>query len=106
MQPFEQIGGKWVAYGMGNFVSTQTQKPDNRDGVLARFTFTEDRPGHFTISLAEALPIYMSLNGRPYRVYLIADCAHTGRHIAECVASGRRTGQFVRSRGANPRLVV
>lgn len=106
VQPFEKIGQKWVVYRMGNFVSTQTQSQTTRDGVLPRFTFTEVSPGHFAVAKAEALPIYMSLNGRPFRVMLVADCAHRGGHMAECAASGRRTAKVVRSRGAAPLILV
>ncbi|MBB5871049.1 poly-gamma-glutamate synthesis protein (capsule biosynthesis protein) [Allocatelliglobosispora scoriae] len=106
VQPFERIGRKWVAYGMGNFVSTQRQLAATRDGVLARFSFTEVAPGRFEVTQAVALPIYMSLDSGPRRVLLVADCAHRGGHVAECVASGRRTAGVVRSRGANPQVVV
>jgi Bacterial capsule synthesis protein PGA_cap len=63
VQPFERIGAKWVAYGMGNEVAHHGQPVnDNREGVLARFTFTEVSPGTWRVTRAEAIPIWMDLS--------------------------------------------
>ncbi|WP_433475095.1 CapA family protein [Spirillospora sp. CA-142024] len=46
VQPFEQINGKWVAYGMGNQVANPTENTQaTRKGLVARFTFTWDSRG-------------------------------------------------------------
>ncbi|MEV0718153.1 CapA family protein [Asanoa sp. NPDC050611] len=95
VQPFERIGGKWVAYGLGNHVSAQDFSRDTRDGVLARFTVREVAPGRFRVVRAEALPTWMVVGGRP-RVLDAARCA-TNR---DCRASWRRTAATVNSRGA------
>jgi poly-gamma-glutamate capsule biosynthesis protein CapA/YwtB (metallophosphatase superfamily) len=41
VQPIQRIGGKWVAYGMGNSLSNQTPSccaPGSQDGVLVKVT--------------------------------------------------------------------
>ncbi|GIF69491.1 poly-gamma-glutamate biosynthesis protein [Asanoa ishikariensis] len=105
VQPFERIGSKWVAYGLGNHVSSQDFSADTQDGVMARFTLTEVAPGKFQISRAEALPTWMLLGGgRPARVLDAARCAGSARNSAAlrrtCLASWRRTAGHVSGRGA------
>jgi poly-gamma-glutamate capsule biosynthesis protein CapA/YwtB (metallophosphatase superfamily) len=46
VQPIEQVGGKWVAYGMGNSLSNQTPAccaAGSQDGVLVQVTVGVDR---------------------------------------------------------------
>ncbi|SNT43676.1 poly-gamma-glutamate synthesis protein (capsule biosynthesis protein) [Asanoa hainanensis] len=110
VQPFERIGTEWVAYGLGNHVSSQGFSNDTRDGVLARFTLTEVAPGRFQVARAEALPTWMLLGGgRPARVLDAARCAQSPRNSAtlrrDCLASWRRTAGHVSGRRA-PGLVV
>jgi poly-gamma-glutamate synthesis protein (capsule biosynthesis protein) len=60
VQPFQKIGGKWVAYGLGNHIADQRGLPiGTREGVLARFTFTERADGRW-VSTAEYLPTYIT----------------------------------------------
>jgi poly-gamma-glutamate synthesis protein (capsule biosynthesis protein) len=45
VQPIEQIGGKWVAFGMGNSLSNQTPAccpAGSQDGVLVQVTIARD----------------------------------------------------------------
>jgi poly-gamma-glutamate capsule biosynthesis protein CapA/YwtB (metallophosphatase superfamily) len=45
VQPIEQVGGKWVAYGMGNSLSNQTPAccaAGSQDGVLVQVTIARD----------------------------------------------------------------
>ncbi|WP_253759269.1 CapA family protein [Hamadaea flava] len=101
VQPFEQIGGEWVAYGHGNLVSTQSFSADTRDGVISRFTFAESAPGQFHVVVAEALPVYMRLGSGAARILLVSSCVRgKGSTAAECAASGRRTTKVIRSRRA------
>jgi poly-gamma-glutamate synthesis protein (capsule biosynthesis protein) len=60
IQPMQKIGDKWVIYCMGNLIARH-EKPidDSREGVLAKFTFTEVRPHVFRVSRAEAVPVWM-----------------------------------------------
>ena len=44
VQPIEQVGGKWIAYGMGNSLSNQTPSccaAGSQDGVLVKVTVGE-----------------------------------------------------------------
>lgn len=62
VQPFEQVNGKWVAYGLGNHVAEQ-ELPVTYDSVIARFTFTRGLDGHYTASTAEAIPTHIRSQG-------------------------------------------
>ncbi|HXV94162.1 MAG TPA: CapA family protein [Pseudonocardia sp.] len=55
VQPFERVGGKWVAYGLGNHVAEQARE-DTYDSVVARFTFTRGDDGRYVVTTAEAIP--------------------------------------------------
>jgi poly-gamma-glutamate synthesis protein (capsule biosynthesis protein) len=60
VQPMQRIHGKWVVYCMGNQISRHADPiADGREGILARFTFTETSPGHFAVTRAEAIPTWM-----------------------------------------------
>ncbi|MCM0673447.1 CapA family protein [Micromonospora phytophila] len=62
VQPFEKVGGKWIAYGVGNTLARHDFPKDaNREGVLAKFTFTEQSNRQWTVTRAEAIPIWLSL---------------------------------------------
>jgi hypothetical protein len=67
VQPISKIDGKWVAYGLGNMLAAHdTQLPDNQEGMLARFTFTETAVG-WEVSEAAYLPIMVD-TGPPLRI--------------------------------------
>lgn len=95
VQPFERIAGKWVAYGLGNHISNQYFSDATKDGVMARFTFTES-DGRFVVTQAEALPTYMRLEAGPPRVQLVSTCPDPA-----CKASAKRSEQVLRSRGSD-----
>ena len=86
VQPFEDIGGKWVAYGLGNFVAEMARQGDPYDEVAARFTFTAGADGRFTVTKAEAVPLHLDVLDGRVRVDP-ADPA-TFRRVAEVL--GRR----------------
>ncbi|HKE50516.1 MAG TPA: CapA family protein [Actinomycetes bacterium] len=68
VQPFERIGGKWVAYGLGNHVAEQsTADQATHEGVLARFEFTATASGDWVVTAAEYLPTVVS-SSAPYRL--------------------------------------
>jgi poly-gamma-glutamate synthesis protein (capsule biosynthesis protein) len=68
VQPFERIDGKWVAYGLGNFVAEMARKGDPYDEVAARFTFTRGRDERFTVTKAEAIPLHLDVGAGSVRV--------------------------------------
>jgi poly-gamma-glutamate capsule biosynthesis protein CapA/YwtB (metallophosphatase superfamily) len=58
VQPFEQVGGEWVAYGLGNEIAEHsTRGHPTEDSVMARFTLTRGDDGRFTVTKAEAVPM-------------------------------------------------
>ncbi|MCW2699677.1 MAG: hypothetical protein JWQ45_1212 [Blastococcus sp.] len=62
VQPFEQVGGEWVAYGLGNSIAQHsTRGYPTEDSVMARFTFTRGADGRFTVTRAEAVPLRIDL---------------------------------------------
>ncbi|HET7610868.1 MAG TPA: CapA family protein [Rhodanobacteraceae bacterium] len=62
IQPMQKIGEKWVIYCMGNLIARHENPiDDSREGVLAKFTFTELRPHVFRVSRAEAIPVWMQI---------------------------------------------
>jgi poly-gamma-glutamate synthesis protein (capsule biosynthesis protein) len=67
VQPFEKIGDKWVAYGLGNSVAKHEQpRGDTEEGVIARFTFTKADTG-WRVTKAEYIPTLVDL-GPPIRL--------------------------------------
>ena len=76
VQPFEKFGEKWVVYGMGNELARHAEPMnDNREGVMARITFTETEPGRWRITTAEAVPTWVDISPRIRLVNLPAALA-------------------------------
>jgi poly-gamma-glutamate capsule biosynthesis protein CapA/YwtB (metallophosphatase superfamily) len=86
VQPFEEIGGEWVAYGLGNFVAEMAKDGDPYDEVAARFTFTRGADGRFTVTKAEAIPLHLDVLDGHVRVDPADPAAF--RRVAEVL--GRR----------------
>jgi poly-gamma-glutamate capsule biosynthesis protein CapA/YwtB (metallophosphatase superfamily) len=62
VQPFEQIGGKWVAYGLGNSVARHSEpRGDTEEGAAARFRFVRDGD-HWKVDKAEYIPTLIKLD--------------------------------------------
>ncbi|EWC58710.1 lipoprotein [Actinokineospora spheciospongiae] len=95
VQPFEQVNGKWVAYGLGNQVARHEEpKGVTEEGAMARFHFAEGAGG-WVVDRAEYIPTVVDL-GPPIRLRdLTADAAAPRR--AESLA---RTDGIVLSLGA------
>jgi len=70
VQPVERIGGKWVAYGLGNHLAEHARPahPGTEDSVIARFTFTRGADGRFGVTRAEAVPTRIVLGPDAVRV--------------------------------------
>jgi hypothetical protein len=68
VQPIEAVGDEWVVYGMGNLVSNQgSQGPDKLEGLLVRFTFTEQPNRRWRVTSAEFAAVLTDDRG-PIRV--------------------------------------
>jgi poly-gamma-glutamate synthesis protein (capsule biosynthesis protein) len=62
VQPFQRRGDKWIVFGMGNQLARHADPIEaNREGVMARITFTEVAPGRWRISRTEAIPTWTDL---------------------------------------------
>jgi hypothetical protein len=106
VQPFERIGHKWVAYGLGNLTTRFPDgSPENtQDSVLPRFTFTEAAPGRWRVAEVEVVGAWMEYQPAARVVHLAAaladpDLAGDRRDRYER-ALDRITG-YVMSRGAD-----
>ncbi len=104
VQPFEKIGDKWVAYGHGNEISHHAEpNNDNREGILSRFTFSRVSPGHWQVTKAEAIPIWMALS--PDRLVQIptalADPATSAEQRSVMLAALTRISSYLDARGAD-----
>ncbi|BCB78114.1 CapA family protein [Phytohabitans flavus] len=104
VQPMERVGDKWIAYGMGNTLARHDfPNDDNREGILAKFTFTEQPNRRWVVTRAEAIPIWLSL--RP--TIRVLDLARVLEHMPKADrrraiytgAQDRITG-YLGSRGA------
>ena len=87
VQPIEAVDGEWVVYGMGNLVSNQgSQGPEKLEGLLVRFSFTEQPTGAWRTTRAEFAPVLTDDRG-PIRV------VDVGRALAD-----RDTDPWLRAR--------
>jgi len=104
VQPVENIGGEWAVYGLGNFMAAHaTQNEPLREGLLVRFTFTEDLGGGgFGTTSAEYLPVYQTYD-TPRRVLDVAaelDSDEPAESLDRLQTALDRTTEVVGSRGA------
>ncbi len=66
--PFERIGAKWVAYGLGNTLAKTAIESNTvtAEQVMARFTFARGADGRYAVSRAAYVPALMPFT-QPYR---------------------------------------
>ncbi len=104
VQPFEQIHGKWVVYGMGNEIARHEDPvAASREGVMPRITFTMSGTGHWRVTGVEAVPTWVDITPRIRLVDLaaaLADHQVTGTRRATYQREYDRIAGAVRSRGA------
>ena len=67
VQPIEQVNGRWVVFGLGNFLSAMSASTDccgirGQDGLLVRLTVTEQPDGTFAVATPQAIPTYVDRN--------------------------------------------
>ncbi len=69
VQPCEKIAGKYVAYGLGNFLSNQSPsqdrsvRVDTQDGVIVSYTIEEVRPGRMETTKMSFVPTWVVIPG-------------------------------------------
>jgi poly-gamma-glutamate capsule biosynthesis protein CapA/YwtB (metallophosphatase superfamily) len=98
VQPFERIGGKWVAYGLGNHLAQHSPpRPEGtEDSVIARFTFTRGADGRFGVTRAEAVPTRIVLGPTSVQVVPTGEATAPGPDAA----SRDRVAEVLGRRGA------
>ena len=95
VQPFEKIGNKWVAYGLGNEVARHAEpRGVTEEGVIARFKF-EQGPEGWAVVEAGFTPTLVEL-GPPIRLVDLSRMPATPRR-SEAIT---RTSGIVNSMGA------
>jgi poly-gamma-glutamate synthesis protein (capsule biosynthesis protein) len=105
VQPLESFDGQWVAYGLGNLMAAHgTVGEELREGLLVRFTFTEDpETGAFVTSTAEYVPVYQTYDA-PRMVVDVAAAVEGGETGPESIerleVAFDRTTEVVGRRGA------
>ncbi|WP_197288474.1 CapA family protein [Nocardia sp. NRRL S-836] len=101
VQPFEKIGGKWVAYGLGNEVARHAEpRGVTEEGVIARFRF-EQGPSGWSVVAASYTPTLVEL-GPPIRLVDLTRVPATERRTQAV----NRTEEIVFSLGAGDQGLV
>jgi poly-gamma-glutamate synthesis protein (capsule biosynthesis protein) len=101
VQPFEKIGKKWVAYGLGNEVARHAEpRGVTEEGAIARFRF-EQGPEGWTVVEASYTPTLVEL-GPPIR---LVDLTRVPENARRTEAINRTEG-IVFSMGANGQGLV
>ncbi len=104
VQPFEKVGDKWIAYGVGNTLARHDFPVDaNREGVIAAFTFTEQANHRWRVTHVQATPIWLSLKPTIRVVDLTAAIEHMptiDRRRALYTAAIDRIAGYLDARGA------
>lgn len=109
VQPYARAaGGKWVAYGLGSLLAAPHGRQQEREGLIARFTFALSK-GVWSVTRAEFIPTYID-QGPPLRVLNVpATLATRGLSAASrAFLQGivDRTSRTVFSRSALPTLTA
>ncbi|WP_410636672.1 CapA family protein [Amycolatopsis sp. cmx-4-83] len=77
VQPFEKLGGKWVAYGLGNSVARHSEpRGDTEEGAAARFRFVRDGE-RWKVDKAEYVPTLIKLDA-PIRLVDLSTSEKSG----------------------------
>ena len=83
VQPLERIGGKWVAYGLGNHISQQRRPVTTTDSVIVRFTLTRGADGRFSTTRVEAVATRVRLDRTGAAVVRTAPSDPSHARVAE-----------------------
>ncbi|GAB2945676.1 CapA family protein [Micromonospora polyrhachis] len=105
VQPFEKIGGKWVAYGIGNLTTRFPDgSPENtQDAVVPQFTFTRTASGRWEVTRVEVLATWMEYEPAARVVDLqaaVADDRIPAERRADYARIQERITRYVDLRGA------
>jgi poly-gamma-glutamate synthesis protein (capsule biosynthesis protein) len=96
LQPIEQVNGKWVVFGLGNFISNQQLgywPPSSRDGAVVTVALTKNAAGAITVETPLVYPTWTDqLHGWVVRPTSEADDLSLAASVrAELAISEQRT---------------
>ncbi|MCW3841857.1 CapA family protein [Micromonospora yasonensis] len=105
VQPFEKIGRKWVAYGMGNLTARfDDGSPENtQDAAVPEFTFTRTASGSWEVTAVSVLTTWMEYRPAARVVNLASaakDPAVSAGQRAHYAEIEKRINGYVGMRGA------
>lgn len=105
VQPIQKIGDMWVIYSHGNLAAAQREPETIKsEGVVTRWTFSENKNHVFRISKAEFAPTLITDNF-PVRILDVKKALHTGKWVSTTRARLHkaliRTSATIRSMGAD-----
>ena len=109
VQPIEHIGRMWVIYSHGNLIAAHREPTTIKsEGVISRWTFTEQPDGNFTITSVEVAPTLIT-DSVPVRVLDTARDLRSGHWVATTQArlrqAQRRTMSTINALGADAALI-
>jgi poly-gamma-glutamate synthesis protein (capsule biosynthesis protein) len=83
VQPIEQVNGRWVVFGLGNFLTGMGQSSPccgvrGQDGVMVRLRVTEQPDGTFAVATPEAIAYVDHTGCRPPGAARVGDGASAG----------------------------
>ena len=82
VQPIDKIGNMWVAYGHGNLVAAHREPESQKsEGLLTRWTFTQNPDGKFSISNVEYAPLLIT-DALPLRVLDVSHALSTNTYVS------------------------
>ena len=102
VQPVEVIGGEYLAYGLGNFLSNQSPQScstcpaGTQDGVILQLAVAEQGQGGFAVTAASHTPTWVDRTN--YEIVPVLDDPG-GRDPAVMEASAARTAEALQSLG-------
>lgn len=109
VQPLARVHGKYVAYGLGNFLANQSTScciPETKDGVIVEFEVRR-RPDGYAVSKVRYTPTWMQLGSH---IVAVADRLRREESAEELRAalqrSWSRTVGAIKARGLRPPAVA
>lgn len=110
VQPIQKIGNMWVIYSHGNLAAAQREPETIKsEGVVTRWTFSENKKHVFRISKAEFAPTLITDNF-PVRILDVKKALRTGKWTSTTKTRLQkaltRTSKTIRSMNADVSLMV
>lgn len=108
VQPWTMMNGKWVVYGLGNLIAQHKRSVvRGYEGVTARFTWTEQADGSFSVTKAEYIPTYVShwSPTKSARVYVVSEALAKGQDDRRRLLQAQQRTRAVVRRYNPPNLI-